>query len=280
VRHDHFDGPDAPWALLRGPVVYALDTVWWDDAQAPRPFEVGREVGIVRGESRAPALLPAPPRALGPALEVVAKTSSGVKVRARMLPFTNVGTWYRDEERRPERGSKVFSYAVWLQDAAGPEFAKLAAERAHLDELAKRAVDFVVIGDARSEEEHKVAGNGNTGPFQGRTYRHAGNGGWFSYELKVLAEAPSELVVTYFGGETGAREFDIVVNGRTIATQRLGMDKPGEFYEVRYAIPFGLVKDRTDALGRKVERVSVKFQARLGNTAGGIFGLRVEKARA
>ncbi len=280
VQHDHFDGPDAPWALVRGPIVYALDTVWWDDAWAPRPFEVGREIGVALEESRTPALVPAPPRALGPACEVVVKTARGAPVRARMLPFTNVGTWYREGEKRPERGSKAFSYAVWLQDAAGPEFATRIAECVRLDELRKTAVDFVVIGDAKSEHEHKVAGNGNTGPFQDRTYRHAGNGGWFSYELKVLTEAPSELVVTYFGGETGAREFDIVVNERTIATQRLGMDKPGEFYEVRYALPFDLVKDKTDALGRKVERVTVKFQARPGNTAGGIFGLRVEKARA
>src|SRR5262249_927661 len=29
VKHDHFSGSIAPYALVRGPVVYALDTVWW-----------------------------------------------------------------------------------------------------------------------------------------------------------------------------------------------------------------------------------------------------------
>ncbi len=130
--------------------VYALDTVWWDDARAPRPFEVAREIGIALEESRTPALLPARPRALGPACELVVATTDSAKVRARMLPFTNVGTWYREGEKRPEPGSKAFSYAVWLQDAAGAEFAKRISECAWLDELRKTAVGRFVrfqIGD-------------------------------------------------------------------------------------------------------------------------------------
>jgi hypothetical protein len=275
VRHDHFEGASAPWALVRGPVVYALDTVWWDDAQAPMPFEVGREAGIVREESREPTLVPAPPRMLGPACEVVVRTTSGAKVRARMLPFTTIGKWYRDGQPRPALGSKAFSYAVWLQDAADAEFRARVAEHARLRELAAASVDFVVIGDARSEEEHKVAGNGTTGVFNGRAYRHAGAGGWFAYELNAPADAPGELVVTYFGGEVGARTFDVVLDGRTVATQELRMDRPGEYFEVRYAIPHDRAKDAPGAR----ERVTVKFQAHPGNTAGGIFGLRVETSR-
>ena len=52
-------------------------------------------------------------------------------------------------------------------------------------------------------------------------------------------------------------------------------DEPGEFFEVRYPIPFDLIEGETDALGQKVESVTVKFQAHPGAIAGGVFGLRV-----
>ena len=48
------------------------------------------------------------------------------------------------------------------------------------------------------------------------------------------------------------------------------MDRPGEFFEVRYPIAADVA--------RQDGRVTVRFQAHPDATAGGIFGLRVEKA--
>jgi hypothetical protein len=46
-------GDDAtpPWALIRGPEVFALDTVSWSDPSVPAPVEVWKEAGIVRARS-------------------------------------------------------------------------------------------------------------------------------------------------------------------------------------------------------------------------------------
>jgi hypothetical protein len=52
-----------------------------------------------------------------------------------------------------------------------------------------------------------------------------------------------------------------------IAAQSLHNDKPGKFFEVAYAIPEELTRGKT--------KITVQFQARPGNTAGGFFGLRV-----
>jgi len=55
-----------------------------------------------------------------------------------------------------------------------------------------------------------------------------------------------------------------------VATQKLNQDKPGQFFEVEYALP--------EALTRGKERVTVRFQALPGNTAGGVFGCSVLRA--
>jgi DUF1680 family protein len=123
------DDTTAPWALMRGPLVYALDTVWWEDSQRPAPGAVWQEVGIVRAASDPPRLLPTPPDALGPFCEVSVKLVSGPVVKATLVPFTNVGRWYRDAESKPERNSRAYSYAIWLQDSAGPGFAELVKSR-------------------------------------------------------------------------------------------------------------------------------------------------------
>jgi hypothetical protein len=75
------------------------------------------------------------------------------------------------------------------------------------------------------------------------------------------------LLVDYWGGETGAREFDVLVDGETIATTRLDMDAPGQFWDKTYPLPAELVAGK--------EKITVRFQAHPGNYAGGVFGLRV-----
>lgn len=272
IEHDHFEGPlPPPRALMRGPVVYALDTVWWDDTKAPMPFDVGREVAVDRKDAEVQEAS-APEGLLGPALAATIRLSSNEALRVRFLPFTNIGKWYRDGVPKPDRKSRAFSYAVWLQDAESPAFASAAKEAQRIGELARTSVDYILIGDAKSERVHKLKGESQTGPFNGRTYRHAR--GWFSWELKVQTEQPTELAVTYWGGELERRVFDIFVNDVKVATQALDRDKPGEFFEARYAIPFELIQGKTNSLGQKVDSVTVMFQAQGGSTAGGVFGIR------
>ena len=91
---------------------------------------------------------------------------------------------------------------------------------------------------------------------------------------------PTALIVTYWGGEDGGREFDVLVNDRKVGSEKLAMNQPGKYMEVRYEIPFDLVAGKTDAQGQKVNRVTVKFAALPDKIAGGVFGLRVVDAAA
>ncbi len=118
VERDRQSGEEPRWALTRGPVVYALDTVWWNDTAAPRPQDVGKEVVAIRGGAQL-RQKPATPGALGPFYETEVELSGGRRAQATFVPFTNIGRWYRPGEPKPERSSQEFSYAIWLRDRTG-----------------------------------------------------------------------------------------------------------------------------------------------------------------
>jgi hypothetical protein len=77
----------------------------------------------------------------------------------------------------------------------------------------------------------------------------------------------NELVLTYWGGENGNRNFDVLVETTRVGTQKLLMNEPGKFFEVTYSIPPSLTA------GKKL--VNVRLQAHPGAWAGGLYGARV-----
>ena len=110
--------------------------------------------------------------------------------------------------------------------------AELAREKA----LAARTVDQVQIGDDESEQAHQLQGEKTgAGDFSGRHWRHAIDGGWFSYVLKVQPGQPLELRCTYWGSDVGNRVFDILVDDTKVATQKLDRNRPDEF--LRRSLP-------------------------------------------
>ncbi len=145
--------------------------------------------------------------------------------------------------------------------------AALDAETERQRALAARTVDEYRPGEQQSEVDHNQTGeNSSSGDWQNRKFRHAENGGWFTFDLKVAPSEANELLVTYWGDDTGRRAFDILVDGTLIATETLNRDKPGAFFEKVYALP--------DALTRGKTKIAVRFQAQPGNVAGGIFGAK------
>jgi hypothetical protein len=89
--------------------------------------------------------------------------------------------------------------------------------------------------------------------------------------MKVTPNEPVELVCTFWGGKIGNRTFDILIDGKAIATQTLNKDKPSAFFEKTYAIP--------EELTRGKQRIEVRFLSHPGNFAGGLFGARILKGR-
>ncbi len=163
-------------------------------------------------------------------------------------------------------------YTVYLDVFTRDEWARrekeIQAQQQRERQLAARTVDILRIDEMQPEREHDLAGEKTgTGEHLGRKWRHAVDGGWFSFTMQVAAEVPNELLCTYWGNETGPRAFEILIDGTKIARQELQMDKPGEFFDITYEIPAELTRGKS--------QVTVKLQALPQNFAGGLFGCRV-----
>jgi len=143
-----------------------------------------------------------------------------------------------------------------------------AAEKAQR-ELDARSVDFVQPGEQQPEVDHSFKGEEtNAGIHGDMHWRDARNGGWFSYDMKVSAAGPLKLLCTYWGSDS-AREFDILVDGTLVATEKLTGKEPGKLIDVAYPLPDSLLAGKN--------KVTVKFQAKPNQTAGGLFDCRVLK---
>lgn len=133
-----------------------------------------------------------------------------------------------------------------------------------------RITDKVIIGKKSLEDEHQMKGvSTNTGG--PNTWRDASNGGWFSYTVAVNPDKQMELVLTYSSTDGGNREFEILVDNKKIAEQKLRAETFSAWIDKVYPIPFELTK------GKKT--VTVKVQALPGKIAGGVFGLRTQKQK-
>jgi len=131
-----------------------------------------------------------------------------------------------------------------------------------------RLVDEVCPGDATSENAHGYQGeHSNSGRVLYRTWRDTRS--HISYQMNVLGDQAMTLRCTYWGDDSGARVFNILVDGQSIAEQKLHTDHAGEFFDVDYPIP--------QTLTRGKEHIRVQFQAHPGNTAGGFFGVQTLK---
>ncbi len=152
-----------------------------------------------------------------------------------------------------------------------PEHAAFVVEEQLRRELKARTVDEVEIGDPRSEPAHGLTGERTaSGLHLGRPWRHAKDGGWFSYTLRVVPGAAQELRIAFWGSDGGNREFDVLVDGVRLDTVKLDNNRPGAFYDEVYPLPKDLVENK--------EAVTVRFQAHPGMTAGGIFGCAILKS--
>jgi len=136
-------------------------------------------------------------------------------------------------------------------------------------EIARHLVDEVAIGEEASEKEHHLQEErSRTGEIEGRKYREARSEGWFSYDLRVLPDRPMVLICTYWGSDLN-REFDLLVDGEKIASQRINVNFPGDFFDVEYPLPVELTRGKN--------KITVKFQPHPGSIAGGVYACKIIK---
>lgn len=141
-----------------------------------------------------------------------------------------------------------------------------AAREADRIALDARTIDQVAPGEQQPESDHFFKGEGSdAGINSGRHWRHASK--WFSYELGDAKQEAKLLRLTFAKADAG-RQFDILVNGQLLAHVTLSADAREEFYTLDYPIPASM----TNAARGKL---SVRFVAKPGSVAGGLYGLRL-----
>ena len=171
---------------------------------------------------------------------------------ARLIPF-----WSAEQEKTSVYFD-TFSPAEWTA-----KLSERDAERKRLADIERRTVDTFRPGEMQSERDHTFVGqNVETGDNGGRKWRHAFNGGWFQFQLAVDSEVDNDLVLTFWGSDSG-RTFDVLADGTKLKTITLNGSHAGQFF------------DQTLALGRRAHFVTIRFLAHPGNFAGGLYGARV-----
>lgn len=139
------------------------------------------------------------------------------------------------------------------------------------------SVDYLDSFDNNNSEFAKnlQSKNSSVGTFNGRTYRHAENGGWFSYDLKVDQTAEHNyLNCTYYSGDVG-RTFDLYINDEKLKTVIITKNAGNNvFYTETDEIPQKYIENaKKDSNGNPV--VTVRFQS-TGGFAGGLFGISIK----
>ena len=181
-------------------------------------------------------------------------------------PVTLVPMWQIGDQR----------YVTYFNFTTATDYAATIAKQKQTEAaglaLDARTIDRVRIGEQQPEADHGIKSDqSNTGraPEPYDNWRDAK--GFFSYEMNVAQDRGPLAVRCVYLGNDGGRGFDILVDGKSVGSQTLRGDKPGQYLDVEYRIPRDLLT------GKK--SVTVRFQPKSGSNAGGIFDVRIVAAR-
>ena len=258
--------PDNPnvAAFFRGPVLYAGDV---GPISAPLATQVEVEANqapsnaivlpVVVSDSRVPSDLV--DDASNDKKRSFFETPEKATLTKAVPGVVSLVPFYKAKER-------YLAYFDFFTDATWKEKQKeYEAAREQRAKLAEATLQFFQPGEMQPERDVNFQGEKSAnGTHMGRKWRDARDGGFFEFDMKVDPEKPCVLVISYWGDDSGNRVFDILVDGQKIAERRLNRDRPGKFFDECYAIP------NPD----KKSVVRVRFQAKPGAMAGGVFGAR------
>ena len=117
-------GENAPYALVRGPVVYAVDDIWYKGDTSIFSHGGLDSSLVLIGDPAKLEQVPAPNSdILGPGYEISLLTNAnGQTVNMPVYPWANIGKWYRDPAHKPDSNAPAWAYAIWLKaDKEYPE---------------------------------------------------------------------------------------------------------------------------------------------------------------
>jgi DUF1680 family protein len=266
TRLEQMPDKSAYYAVLHGPLVLAAKT---------NPFP-GERLNYFADDSRMGHIASGPVCPLDQAPVLVSESAAFADrfrpVPCRPLTFTAPGL-VQAAQSGPTTFVPFFRvhdarYVVYWPYSTPGDLAERRAKAAEDEKerlaLDARTIDQVAPGEQQPESDHFFKAEGaDAGVNKGKHWRHAT--GWFSYELTDRKGEARALRLTYSKLDAG-RRFDILINDNLLAEVRLDASAAQELYTRDYTIPPGVA-----VAGKLV----VKFVARDGSVAGGLYGLRL-----
>lgn len=238
-------------AILYGPLVLAGDLGAVEDPKASD----ADFVPLLFTEDRAPNSWLKPSQAVN-TFDMI---GVGKPRNVSLKPF------YATHDRRYTVYFDMFNQQEWAEQQAAYE-----AEREEKKALESVTYDFFQLGEMQPEREHNFQGDSvRVVQMQDRKGRQSERGGWFSFDMKVLPDQPMALVFEYWGGYTGNKTFDILIDGEKIATQNISGLKDGAFVTVEY--------DFRQQLTTGKDKVQVKIAPHKGSRGGPLFVARTTR---
>jgi uncharacterized protein len=186
--------------------------------------------------------------------------------------FRTVGVAYPEQvEMAPFYRTHDRHYSIYLDTYTGEEWeqhqVQVSMEMKRKRELDLKTIDLFRMGEMQPERDHQFREKDTwVEEYKSKKARTADRGGWFSFEMAVGDEDSVSLSVEYWGGYSGSKTFDILVENQVIATENITNKAPGKFIDVAYGIPGELVMGR--------DRVLVQFIPHDGHRAGPVFTVR------
>lgn len=130
--------------------------------------------------------------------------------------------------------------------------------------IKKITVDYIQLGEQQPETEHNFqSANSWVGYDYERHYRTANQ--WFSYQLNNQNKAAHRLLVTLASTDLNYK-FNIVVNGKILATVEPKSTDAKGLYDVEYQLPTDIGKT-----------INLRFEAIENSHIARIFGVRLTK---
>jgi len=239
-------------AVLYGPLVLAGDLGTVEDPAANDPMYVP----VLMTSERDPYAW----------LKAVENTSNTFKTN-------NVGQ-PRDITLKPFFKTHDRRYSVYWDMYTPEEWknvqAEYEAEKAKKAELELKTIDLFRLGEMQPERNHSFESNNVwVNELKTKKFREIDRGGWMSFKMKTIKNQPIALVFEYWGGYSGSKTFDILVEGQVIATENISKFGKSKFIDVAYEVPENLIKNK--------ENFDVKIVPHKGHRGGPIFNVRTVK---
>jgi DUF1680 family protein len=173
----------------------------------------------------------------------------------------------------PRRRYGIY-WDVFTPDEWQKKSQEYAAQQEREKKLQTATVAFAQPGQMQSERDFAQQGE-DSSPLQLRGHYGRWSKKWFSFDLPVEATHEMVVVVTYSNDARWKSSFEVLVDGKKVGEQTMERRSPEQdlrFFDVEYALPAELVKDK--------QKVTIRFQAKDGSVVPGVFGIRMVRADA